>query len=82
MASKGAADDETLVHTEPSTTRTAHILSLITHSPGLGLPLEQALSPPLRVRAEMVGQLATNLLHGSERVGLLSNTQIIQISSQ
>lgn len=44
-----------------------------THSPGLRFPLEQALSPPLRVWTEMVGQLTTNLLHRPERIALLSD---------
>ncbi|KAF3847180.1 hypothetical protein F7725_020208, partial [Dissostichus mawsoni] len=37
----------------------------------LRFPLEQTMSPPLRVGAEMVGQLTTNLLHRPERVALL-----------
>lgn len=45
-----------------------------THSPGLRFPLEQALSPPPGVGAEVVGQLTTNLLHRPERVSLLLNT--------
>lgn len=45
-----------------------------THSPGLRLPLQQALSPPLRVGTEVIRQLTTNLLHRTERVALLFAT--------
>lgn len=58
-------------HTEMITTTHTH-----RHSPGLRFPLEQALSPPLRVGAEMVGQLTTNLLHCPERVALLLDTHV------
>lgn len=81
MASKRAADDDTWVtHWDVNNNRGTYCTTVShtnteRHSPGLRFPLEQALSPPLRVGAEMVGQLTTNLLHRSQRVALLSNTQ-------
>lgn len=66
---------KTKTHTVPQAGTHAHAHTVTnTHSPGLRFPLEQALSPPLRVGAEMVGQLTTNLLHCPKRVALLLDT--------
>lgn len=81
MASKRAADDDTWVTQWDVNNNRGAYCTTVSHtnterrSPGLRFPLEQALSPPLRVGAEMVGQLTTNLLHRSQRVALLSNIQ-------
>lgn len=40
-------------------------------SPGLRLPLHDALASPLRVGAEVVGELPAELLHGPEGVPFL-----------
>lgn len=40
-------------------------------SPGLRLPLHDALASPLRMWTEVVGQLSAELFHGPQRVSLL-----------
>lgn len=40
-------------------------------SPGLGFSLQEALPPPTRVRTQVVRQLTTHLLHGTQRLSLL-----------